>query len=63
MENALIKARHAATISGLPAIADDTGLVVPALGGALGLYSAQVTPEGFGMKQRLKTGKIISGIS
>ncbi|MFY1027482.1 non-canonical purine NTP pyrophosphatase, RdgB/HAM1 family [Actinobacillus seminis] len=41
VENALIKARHAATISGLPAIADDTGLVVPALGGAPGLYSAR----------------------
>ncbi|KFN49373.1 hypothetical protein P873_11410 [Arenimonas composti TR7-09 = DSM 18010] len=41
VENALIKARHAAAASGLPAIADDSGLVVPALGGAPGLYSAR----------------------
>lgn len=41
VENALIKARHAAAASGLPALADDSGLVVPALGGAPGLYSAR----------------------
>ncbi|MDP5041311.1 MAG: non-canonical purine NTP pyrophosphatase, partial [Paraglaciecola sp.] len=34
VENAIIKARHAARISGLPAIADDSGLAVDALGGA-----------------------------
>lgn len=41
IENALIKARHAARMTGLPAIADDSGLVVPALKGAPGLYSAR----------------------
>lgn len=41
IENALLKARHAATISQLPAIADDSGLVVPALHGAPGIYSAR----------------------
>ncbi len=41
VENALIKARHAAATAGLPAIADDSGLVVPALGGAPGIYSAR----------------------
>ena len=41
VENALLKARHAARISGLPAIADDSGLVVPALGGAPGVRSAR----------------------
>jgi XTP/dITP diphosphohydrolase len=41
VENALDKARHAATNSGLPAIADDSGLVVPALGGAPGIHSAR----------------------
>lgn len=41
VENALIKARHAAKITGLPAIADDSGLAVDALGGAPGLYSAR----------------------
>ena len=39
--NALLKARHAAGASGLPAIADDSGLEVDALGGAPGLYSAR----------------------
>ncbi|MDP3293627.1 MAG: RdgB/HAM1 family non-canonical purine NTP pyrophosphatase [Nevskia sp.] len=41
VENALIKARHAAQVSGLPAIADDSGLEVGALGGAPGVYSAR----------------------
>ena len=39
--NALIKARHAAARSGLPAIADDSGLEVDALGGRPGVYSAR----------------------
>ena len=46
IENALIKARHAARQSGLPAIADDSGLCVPALGGAPGIYSARYSGEG-----------------
>ncbi|MDX1459712.1 MAG: RdgB/HAM1 family non-canonical purine NTP pyrophosphatase [Xanthomonadales bacterium] len=41
VENALIKARHAAFHCKLPAIADDSGLVVPALGGAPGVHSAR----------------------
>ena len=41
MANALIKARHAATQAGLPAIADDSGLEVDALGGRPGLHSAR----------------------
>lgn len=41
VENALIKARHAARITGLPSLADDSGLVVDALGGAPGIYSAR----------------------
>ncbi|RRZ97014.1 RdgB/HAM1 family non-canonical purine NTP pyrophosphatase [Erwinia sp. 198] len=41
IENALLKARHAAAITGLPAIADDSGLAVDALGGAPGIYSAR----------------------
>lgn len=40
-ENAALKARAAAEASGLPALADDSGLVVPALGGAPGIYSAR----------------------
>jgi XTP/dITP diphosphohydrolase len=45
VENALIKARHATKQSGLPALADDSGLVVPALNGAPGIYSARYAGE------------------
>ena len=41
VENALTKARHAAKITGLPALADDSGLCVRALRGAPGVYSAR----------------------
>ena len=45
VENALLKARHAARLSGLPALADDSGLCVEALGGAPGIYSARYGGE------------------
>jgi XTP/dITP diphosphohydrolase len=45
VENALAKARHAAKLSGLPALADDSGLCVAALGGAPGVYSARYAGE------------------
>lgn len=45
VENALIKARHAARQTGLPAIGDDSGLCVDALGGAPGLLSARFAGE------------------
>lgn len=45
VENALIKARYASQMTGLPAIADDSGLAVDALGGAPGLYSARYAGE------------------
>lgn len=41
VENALLKARHAARVTGLPALADDSGICVDALQGAPGLYSAR----------------------
>ncbi|WP_426285728.1 RdgB/HAM1 family non-canonical purine NTP pyrophosphatase [Luteibacter sp. E-22] len=41
VENALIKARHAARATGLPALADDSGICVDALNGAPGLYAAR----------------------
>jgi XTP/dITP diphosphohydrolase len=41
VENALLKARHAARLSGLPVLADDSGLCVDALGGQPGLHSAR----------------------
>ena len=45
IENALGKARHAAAASGLAAIGDDSGLVVPALNGAPGIFSARYAGE------------------
>jgi len=45
IENAIIKARHAAKITGMPAIADDSGLEVDALKGAPGIYSARYSGE------------------
>ncbi|MCG3857562.1 RdgB/HAM1 family non-canonical purine NTP pyrophosphatase [Psychrobacter sp. Ps2] len=45
VENAIIKARHASRISELPAIADDSGLCVPVLGNAPGIYSARYAGE------------------
>ena len=46
VENALIKARHASRETGLPALADDSGLSVDALGGQPGIYSARYSGEG-----------------
>ncbi len=46
IENAILKARHAAQITGLPAVADDSGLAVDFLGGAPGIYSARYSGEG-----------------
>lgn len=46
VENALIKARHAAEATGLPAIADDSGLAVDALDGRPGVYSARYSGPG-----------------
>lgn len=46
VENAIIKARHAAKVSGLPAIADDSGLEVDYLQGAPGIYSSRFSGEG-----------------
>ncbi|MAD76212.1 MAG: non-canonical purine NTP pyrophosphatase, RdgB/HAM1 family [Rheinheimera sp.] len=45
IENAILKARHAALATGLPAIADDSGLAVDALGGEPGIYSARYSGE------------------
>lgn len=45
VENALAKARHASACTGLPALADDSGLCVQALGGAPGVFSARYAGE------------------
>lgn len=46
VENAILKARHASALSGLPALADDSGLAVDALGGEPGIHSARFAGEG-----------------
>ncbi len=46
VENAIAKARHAAKLTGLPALADDSGICVEALGGAPGVYSARFAALG-----------------
>jgi len=45
VENALAKARHAARLTGLPALADDSGICITALGGAPGVWSARFAGE------------------
>ena len=53
VENAILKARHAAHASGLPAIADDSGIEVDALQGAPGIYSARFAGVGATDQQNL----------
>jgi len=61
VENALIKARHAAKISGLPAIGDDSGIEVDALNGAPGIYSARYA--GVGASDRDNLDKLLVDIA
>ena len=58
VENALIKARNAARHSGLPALADDSGLLVDALDGAPGLISGGSGRAGAGVAHRWERGLI-----
>lgn len=65
VENAIIKARHAAKITGLPAIADDSGLEVDALNGAPGVYSARYASDIVGEKvtDNDNTNKLLSALA
>ena len=60
VENALLKARHAARVTGLPALADDSGLCVDALGGAPGLHSARYA--GVGADAHANIGKLLAAL-
>lgn len=53
IENALLKARHAAEATGLPALSDDSGLVVDALNGEPGVYSARYAGENVTMQKHI----------
>lgn len=58
VENAIIKARHAAKETGLPALSDDSGLVVDALGGAPGIYSSRYSETVSGADDATDSGNI-----
>ncbi|MCG7873761.1 MAG: RdgB/HAM1 family non-canonical purine NTP pyrophosphatase [Candidatus Thiodiazotropha lotti] len=60
VENAIKKARHASSLSGLPAIADDSGIEVDALSGAPGIYSARFAGAGASDEENLQ--KLLSCI-
>ncbi len=61
VENAILKARNAALYTGLPALADDSGLTVDALGGAPGIYSARYA--GFGAGDRANIDKLLAELA
>ncbi len=61
VENAILKARHASRISGLPALADDSGLEVDLLDGAPGIFSARFSGEG--ANDEKNNSKLVSMLS
>jgi XTP/dITP diphosphohydrolase len=64
LENALAKARHASRAAGLPALADDSGLCVDALGGAPGVHSAYYAGREGGREERdaRNNGKLLGSL-
>ena len=63
IENALIKARAASASARMPALADDSGLIVPALNNEPGIYSARYTDEGTDLANRTKLINNIKSVS
>lgn len=62
VENAIIKARHACRASGLPALADDSGIAVDALAGAPGIYSARYAGGGGDAANNAKLLEALEGL-
>ncbi|WP_022963588.1 RdgB/HAM1 family non-canonical purine NTP pyrophosphatase [Halopseudomonas pelagia] len=62
VENAIIKARHACSASGLPALADDSGIAVDALAGAPGIYSARYAGAGGDAANNAKLLEALEGL-
>lgn len=64
VENAIIKARNACAQTGLPALADDSGIEVDALQGAPGIYSARyaATADGFGQGDAANNAKLLAAL-
>lgn len=64
VENALAKARHASQVTGLPALADDSGLCVGALGGAPGVHSARYAQRADGTRSDAdNNAKLVAALS
>lgn len=64
LENALAKARHASAQTGLPALADDSGICVPALAGAPGVHSARYADPIAGLTQDIANNqKLVASLS
>jgi len=64
IENAIIKAKHASLVTGLPAISDDSGLCVPFLSGQPGIFSARYAgPEASDVDNLSKLLSILEGVS
>jgi len=61
VENAIIKARHACEVTGLPALSDDSGLEVDALNGAPGIYSARFS--GLGKGDQANNTKLLESLT
>ncbi|MFB1011775.1 MAG: RdgB/HAM1 family non-canonical purine NTP pyrophosphatase [Thiopseudomonas sp.] len=62
IENAILKARHAARVSGLPALADDSGLAVDYLGGAPGIHTARYSGTGDDAANNVKLLQALQGV-
>lgn len=62
IENAILKARHAAQVSGLPALADDSGLAVDYLDGAPGIHSARYSGTGDDQANNRKLLEVLQGV-